>query len=220
MPTPSAPGPQSPYTFSTCPDTDDTHDSHDTHVTHEAHLNLAGDSIHDSAATETQSPSPSADASPGPRFDTSDGPARDSETDPSSPIARERPYLDSHKTPDALDIDRTDSPCEPSPLEPVQTSRPRQGVGTSHMPCQAHPGATPKSQYSHAQYAAADHDFVLPSMGYDFPSRRVCSPLQHRPARLNTLRARTEACMGKTMTELTRPRADNPHLALVVSASR
>lgn len=196
MPTPSAPGPQSPYTFSsTCPETDDTHDAHDTH------MDLADDSIHDSAAIEDHSTSTLADASPRPRFDTSDGPVRDSETDSSSPIAHERPCLDSHKNPDALDIDRTDSPCDPSPLEPVQTSRPRQGVGTSHMPTyQMHTTATPKSQYPHPEYAAADHDYALPSMGYGFPSRRVCSPpntTQQGPARLDTLCARSKPAWAR-----------------------
>lgn len=169
MPTPSAPDPQTPFTFSsTCPDTDDS-----SAPRHDTHMELATDSIHHSAVREDDSASPSTDTSPRSHLDTSDGPVQDSEMEASSPIADNHSYLEPQK-PAELEFERTDSPYDPSPTEPIQTSRPRQGVGTSH-PSAYHmdSNATPKSQYPHTEYAT-EQDYTLPSMGYGYPSRRVC----------------------------------------------
>lgn len=178
MPTPSAPGPQSPFTFSsTCPDTEESHETQETHESHDSQdtrMDLAEDSLHDSNTAEDHSDPTSTDNSPRSGFDTNDGPARDSETDASSPVAHEHPFADSQKSQDALEIDRTDSPCETSPFEHSHSSRPRQGVGTSSMSaCQAETSSAAQSQSSLAQRAALDQEYDLPSMGYGFPSRRV-----------------------------------------------
>lgn len=140
-------------------------------------MDLTDGSIDHSAVAEDVSTSTSVDASPRRAFVASDGPVRDSEIEPSSPVDHGRPYLESHKNVDDLDIERTDSPCVPSPPMPLQTSRPRQGVGTAHTSaCHTDGSLTSKSQYPHPENAA-DQDYTLPSMGYGFPSRRVCSLL-------------------------------------------
>lgn len=176
MPTPSAPGPQTPFTFSsTCPDTDDPSPPR-----HDTPMDLTDGSTDHSAVAEDVSASTSADASPRRVFVASDGPVRDSDLEPSSPVDQGRPYLESHKDVDDLDIERTDSPCDPSPPMPLQTSRPRQGVGTTHTSgYHTAGGLTSKSQYPHIENAA-DQDYTLPSMGYGFPSRRVRPSLWNR----------------------------------------
>lgn len=149
MPTPSAPDPQSPYTFiSTCPEPDERHD---TLLNDTAHRNLP--------------PNPFVLPPSEPR----DGPVLDA--DPmSSPLsdATRGAAVSYHKPIDDAELERSQSPYGSSPIEPVQTSRPRQGVGTASLLSTGESVVQdPGSEY------AMEEDYGLPSMGFGLPNRRV-----------------------------------------------
>lgn len=203
MPTPSAPGPPSPYIFSsTCPDTDDSSPPR-----HDAHINLPAQPIqHHFAMTDEDSPaaarSPPEQTAPRPPHpDTSHEHVHDAEmTDNSSPTGDTSSYLESqHKSADDIDIERTDSPCDTSSssIEPLRTSRPRSGVGSPTESAYARENrATTKHESPHAEYSM-EQDYSLPSMGRDFPSRRVCTILRE------TLHLHRQVLKRKEIGELT-----------------
>lgn len=166
MPTPSLPETEVPPTFSTCPDIDDSSRQRI------ANTELPAQTPHTPIERpEEDDVSPrSDDTSSGPNFDNSDGPISDADVDASDSIRSGRTYNDSHKTLD-VEIDRTASPCEPSPIEYITTPKLRHGVGTSYP---RDFNAPPTSRYSQRTGNAMEQDFSLPSMGYGFPTRRVC----------------------------------------------
>lgn len=176
MPTPSLPETEVPPTFSTCPDPDDSSRLPFTNVempTYSPHTPV------DRPEEDDASPR-SDDNSSGPHFDNSDGPVSDADVDAPDSIRSGRAYNDSHKTID-VQIDRTESPCEPSPIESITTPRLRHGVGTSYA---GDFNAPPTSRYSQRTGYEMEQEVSLPSMGYGFPSRRVC-PLKD-PVRTGT----------------------------------
>lgn len=160
MPTPSAPDPQTQYAFtSTCPEPDERHD--DTHMSN----NDAASHHHDDNFSNPI-------AIP-PHFSPSDGPAPDSDatSSPLSDALRGGASFHHNKPIDEVDLDRSQSPYSSSPIEPIQTSRPRQGVGTSssNLSTEERAAQDPGSKY------AMEEDYGLPSMGCGFSNRRVCS---------------------------------------------
>lgn len=165
MPTPSLPDPEIQPTFSTCPDTDDSARQRITNI------DLPAQSPHTpTGVLEDDEASPgSDDISSGPHFDNSDGPISDADVDVPHSIRSGRAYIESHKTIDVM-IDRTESPCESSPIESVATPRSRHGPGaTYNRDFEAHSA----SRYAQRTGNEVEQDFALPSRGYGYPSRRV-----------------------------------------------
>lgn len=160
MPTPSAPDPLTPYPFaSTCPEPDERHDTP---------MNDVAAAAHRDVTTPVAIP----------RFASSDGPVPDSDAVSSPPSGASRRGVDFHHKPaDDVELDRSQSPCGSSPVEPIQTLRPRQGVGTSHLSMEESAAQDPGSEY------AVEEDYGLPSMGYGFSNRRVCSQPTKEPGR-------------------------------------
>lgn len=173
MPTPSLPDPEAQPTFSTCPDADD----------------FARQRTTTNVQEDIDTSPRSDDASSGPHFDNSDGPISDADVDASDSSHGGRAYTESHKAID-IHIDRTDSPCEPSPIESIATPRSRHGVGTGYT---SHLNSLPTSRYSQTTGDEMEQDISLPSMGYGYPSRRVCinnaGNTQQEPALVLTLHA-------------------------------
>lgn len=165
MPTPSLPETEVPSTFSTCPDTDESSRQRIADIT------LPAQSPHTpNGVPEDDDSSPrSDDTSSGPHFDNSDGPISDADVDASTSIRGGRAYNDSHKSID-VQIDRTESPCEPSPIESIPTPKSRHGVGTNYT---RDFNAPTTSRYSQRAGNEMEQDFALPSMGYGYPCRRV-----------------------------------------------
>lgn len=165
MPTPSLPETEVPPSFSTCPDTDDSSRQRITDIVLPAqHPHTPNDVPEDDDASPR-----SDDTSSGPHFDNSDGPISDADVDASNSIRGGRAYNDSHKTID-VQIDRTESPCEPSPIESIATQKSRHGVGTNYT---RDFNAPPTSRYSQRAGNEMEQDFALPRMGYGYPCRRV-----------------------------------------------
>lgn len=171
MPTPSAPDPQTQYSFPTCPDTDESSRQHNSNT------GLVTHTIYPPATVPEDSISPRSTAlSPGSQFDSSDGPVSDTDVDTSHPVRGDRAYIESHKITE-IEVNRTDSPCNSSPTDSIAAATPRHGVGTNyHMDLDA----PENSQYQQQVEYEAEEDFALPCMGYAYPSRRVC-PSNFRP---------------------------------------
>lgn len=163
MPTPSLPETEAQPTFSTCPDNDDSSRQRIVNIELPAQPppHNPTDALRD------------VDASP--RSDNSDGPISDADVDAPNSIRGGRAYSESHKPID-LQIDRTGSPGEPSPIESIATPRLRHGVGTTYT---RDFNAPSTSQYSQRNSNEMEQDFALPSMGYGYPSRRVRKVLKH-----------------------------------------
>lgn len=159
MPTPSAPDPQTQYAFtSTCPDPDERHD--DTHVTNNDHTSQQHDDLSNPIAIP-------------PHFSPNDGPVSDNDamSSPLSDAIRSSGAAYDHKPTEDVELDRSQSPYSSSPIESIQTSRPRQGVGTtsaSHLSIEESAAyQDPGSEY------AMEEDYGLPSMGYGISNRRI-----------------------------------------------
>lgn len=163
MPTPSAPEPQTQYAFtSTCPDPDERRD--DTHMTN----NDPTPQHHDDLSNPITIP---------PHFSSpNDGPVSDNDavSSPLSDAIRSGSATHDRKSAEDVELDRSQSPYSSSPIEPIQTSRPRQGVGTttsSHLSVEESAASQdPGSEY------AMEEDYGLPSMGYGVSNRRVRLP--------------------------------------------
>lgn len=92
---------------------------------------------------------------------------------------------------DALQHDSHSSPYGSSPIEPIHSSRPRHGVGTT-----SHPTAGPMRENSHVvnnqkleNHYGMEEDYSLPSMGPAFSNIRVgcvvlCWGIEQAPSRL------------------------------------
>lgn len=160
MPTPSAPDPQTQYAFtSTCPDPDERHE--DTRITNN---NPTSQQQHNDLSNPIAIP---------PHFSPNDGLVSDTDA-MSSPLSdaaiRNAGVAYDHKPAEDVELDRSQSPYSSSPIEPIQTSRPRQGVGTTSSHLSREESAAyqdPGSEY------AMEEDYALPSMGNGFSNRRV-----------------------------------------------
>lgn len=175
MPTPSSPGPQPPYTIAaTCPDPDEQqtaeHPSADWHTRSDAYISthdVSRRAARHSSLEQDVDTSPSSTRSPlDPQSLSSDGPTTDmAATSPSTADTQSR--NDQHPMAET-DDERTDSPYDVTSSESLHISRPRHGVGTGtssrpdvdmHNPTDLNHGT--------------EEEYALPSMGYEFPSRRV-----------------------------------------------
>lgn len=182
MPTPSSPGPQPPYNVAaTCPDPEEHHQQQqqtprspsDWHQIqpprYDVNMDLSGDPAEGRGTPTEESLSRSTTTSPGPHLARSDGPLTDLEA--TTPLTvQSQESVDSQKLSE-IDEEPADAPCEAIPAKSVQTSRPRHGVGTEELPNYNIHTAT-STELRHG----TEEDYAMPSMGYSFPSRRVCTP--------------------------------------------
>lgn len=177
MPTPSSPGPQPPYNIAaTCPDPEEQQqtprsplDWHsNTPPQYHVNVDLRMDSPEDRVLAPDDTSSRSTTTSPGPHFASSDGPLPDlGDTSPTTTHSQDS--VGSQKATET-DDEPTDSPCDPIPAESIQTLSPRHGVGTN-VPSGYNNNHTDKSPT--VEHGTEEH-YDMPSMGFDFPSRRVC----------------------------------------------
>ncbi|CAN8101711.1 unnamed protein product [Discula destructiva] len=205
MPTPSAPDPHGPYTFSsTCPDSDESSPSRlpqqhqqqqqEQQEQHEPVHSHVTNNINDSdtvmpspdhlppTTTTTTTTAPSDDDLPAQpinitHFGNSDGAIRFAESTSPDGVSYH------HKPTDEDDVDgreertTTHSPYGSSPIEPIQTSRPQQGLGTAVLGEKN--GSAAAQIDTENEYAVEEEDYSLPSMGVGFPSRRM---IPHSPS--------------------------------------
>lgn len=213
MPTPSSTGPQPPYNVTaTCPDPEEQQqtprspleDWHQYHV----NMDLEGDSPEDRGLAPDDNSSRSTTTSPGPHFASSDGPLPDlGDTSPSTTHSQES--VDSQKMTET-DDEPTDSPCDSIPADSIETSRPRHGVGTDVLSNYSNIHTDTHSEIEHGM----EEEYDLPSMGYVFPSQRVCtlSPAISGWAHVES------GAVEDYETKL--PCPDHPYLAIIILASR
>lgn len=194
MPTPSAPDPHTPYTFSsTCPENDESSRSQP------------------SAPPRRPSPPPPVAQHETPSVSTDDDEAgphsimpSHAGTDPADPSSPTSPIA-THNPSEAMPFAEADDSSSPSsfsvdyhhhsnndksindddyvdesgfsPVGEVQTSRPRQGAGSSYATDdlmemdnkdRSAQKTEPDSEY------VVEEDYTLPSMGTAFPNKRVC----------------------------------------------
>lgn len=127
------------------------------------------DSTQDRSLAPDDTLSRSTTMSPGPHYTSSDGPLPEmGDTSPTTTLSQDSVEL--QKTTET-DDEPTDSPCDSIPAESIQTSRPRHGVGTDKLGYNNNDHADRSSTSEHAM----EEDYDIPSMGYGFPSKRVCA---------------------------------------------